>query len=67
MGSIFNASRCDQKMGASHLLGSLYNLVPVLQVMLCASELLVSQIGCDIKERASFGELFAKLLHDDVM
>ena len=50
-------------MGASHVSGSLDDLVAILEVMLVLAELLVGEVGCDIEEGSYFGELFGEELH----
>ena len=50
-------------MGASHVSGSLDDLVAILEVMLVLAELLVGEVGGDIEEGSYFGELFGEELH----
>jgi hypothetical protein len=63
MCSILKITSSDQQMRTPHLMGSLYNLIPILMVVLIVTELLVCEVGGDVEEGKCFGERFCKCLH----
>ena len=66
MSCILQTSCGDQQMRAAHLSSSFYDVFAIIFMMFAGSELLVGEIGGDVKESATFIYHFGELL-DHIM
>ena len=65
MPGVLKISCCDDEMRASYFQSPLDDFVSIFMMVFIIAELLVSEVGCDVKECKFFIELFGKLLHND--